>query len=83
MDKKNRLNIIFKILEKLFEAGFTTDKEILKMQMSDITKINGGLSSQELIIVLEIQGEIKNKNLIPYMSGKQIEKKESKLNEKE
>ena len=83
MDKKNRLNIIFKILEKLFDAGFTTDKEILKMQMSDITKINGGLSSQELIIVLEIQEAIKSKNIIPYMSGKQTEKKESKINEKE
>lgn len=81
MDKKNRLNIIFKILEKLFEAGFTTDKEILKMQMSDITKINGGLSSQELIVVLEIQEAIKSKNLIPYMSGKQTEKKEMRKDE--
>lgn len=81
MDKKNRLNIIFKILEKLFEAGFTTDKEILKMQMSDITKINGGLSSQELIVVLEIQEAIKNKQLLPYMSGKQTEKKEMKKDE--
>lgn len=81
MDKKNRLNIIFKILEKLFEAGFTTDKEILKMQMSDITKINGGLSSQELIVVLEIQEAIKNKQLIPYMSGKQTEKKEMRKDE--
>ena len=81
MDKKNRLNIIFKILEKLFDAGFTTDKEILKMQMSDITKINGGLSSQELIVVLEIQEAIKNKRIIPYMSGKQTEKKEMKKDE--
>lgn len=81
MINKNKLNTIFKILEKLFEAGFTTDKEILKMQMSDITKINGGLSSQELIIVLEIQEAIKNKELIPYMSGKKREKKEMKIDE--
>lgn len=81
MINKNKLNMIFKILEKLFEAGFTTDKEILKMQMSDIKKINGGLSSQELIIVLEIQEAIKNKELIPYMSGKQSEKKEMKIDE--
>lgn len=78
MDKKNRLNTIFKIFEKLFEAGFKTDKDILKMQMSDITKINGGLSSQELVYVLEIQDAIKNKKIIPYMSGIEIETKEMK-----
>lgn len=78
MNSKNRLNIIFKILEKLFEAGFKSDKEIIKMQMSDIKKITGGLSSQELNIVLEIQEAIKHKELIPYMSGN---KKEDKKNE--
>lgn len=78
MDKKNRLNTIFKIFEKLFEAGFKTDKDILKMQMSDITKINGGLSSQELVYVLEIQNAIKSKKLIPYMSGIEIDGKEQK-----
>lgn len=81
MNNKNRLNIIFKILEKLFVAGFTTDKAILKMQMNDIKRINGGLSSQELNFVLEIQEAIKNKELIPYMSGKQSEKKEMKKDE--
>lgn len=74
MNSKNKLNIIFKILEKLFEAGFKSDKEIIKMQMSDIKKITGGLSSQELNIVLEIQEAIKKKELITYMSGKQTEK---------
>lgn len=38
MNSKNRLNMIFKILEKLFDAGFKTDKEIIKMQMCDIKK---------------------------------------------
>lgn len=81
MDKKSRLNVIFKILEKLFDAGFNTEKEILKMQMSDIKKINGGLSSQELMIVLELQEAIKNKQLMTYISGKQTEKKEMKKDE--
>ncbi len=78
MNSKNRLNMIFKILEKLFDAGFKTDKEIIKMQMCDVKKISGGLSSQELNIVLEIQEAIKHKELIPYMSGN---KKEDKKNE--
>lgn len=81
MNNKNRLNMIFRIFEKLFEAGFKTDKAILKMQMNDIKRINGGLSSQELNFVLEIQEAIKNKELIPYMSGKQSEKKEMKKDE--
>lgn len=78
MNSKNKLNMIFKILEKLFDAGFKTDKEIIKMQMCDVKKISGGLSSQELNIVLEIQEAIKHKELIPYMS---VNKKEDKKNE--
>lgn len=78
MNSKNRLNMIMKILEKLFDAGFKTDKEIIKMQMCDVKKISGGLSSQELNIVLEIQEAIKHKELIPYMSDN---KKEDKKNE--
>lgn len=76
MNSKNRLNMIFKILEKLFDAGFKTDKEIIKMQMCDIKKISGGLSSQELNIVLEIQEAIKHKELIPYMSGSLCKKEQ-------
>ena len=65
--------------EILEETGILlNDKEIIKMQMCDVKKISGGLSSQELNIVLEIQEAIKHKELIPYMSGN---KKEDKKNE--
>ena len=39
MEAKYNLNLITKTLEKLFKAGFNTDKKILAMQMTDLKKI--------------------------------------------
>lgn len=70
MDNKYSLNTIVKVLEKLFSIGFNDEKSILKMQMSDIKKINGGLSSQEMMIVIDLQEAIRSKQIIPFLSGR-------------
>ncbi|MBQ9024379.1 MAG: hypothetical protein IJ105_04080 [Bacilli bacterium] len=63
-----RLNIIFKVLSKLFSSGYTDEKQIIKMQMSDISNIKGSLSSREIEILIELQEAIKNKTIIKYLS---------------
>ena len=52
MDNKYNLNQITKALEKLFEAGFNTDKKILAMKLEDLIKI-GNLTSSEITIIID------------------------------
>lgn len=73
--EKNSYNNIFKVLEKLFKAGFNDEKDILKMQMNDIEKIDDGLNSQEIKILIDLQNVIKNKRVISFLSGQKLENK--------
>ena len=65
---RNNLNNIVKVLEKLFSIGFCDEKSILKMQLIDIAKIKGGLNSQEVWILIDLQKAIRNKELIKFLS---------------
>ena len=44
------LNQKFKALDKLFEAGFTDEKSILKMQMEDFLKLSLSVISLKEIV---------------------------------
>lgn len=77
MEIKYNLNLITKTLEKLFKAGFNTDKKILAMQMSDLKKIPT-LSSNEIMIIIEFKEAIKNKDIIAFLSGNYEKGNESK-----
>lgn len=68
METKNYLNQITKTLDKLFGAGFNTEKKILAMQLEDLEKINN-LTSSEMMIIIEFKGSIKNKQIIAFLSG--------------
>lgn len=61
-------NQISKTLDKLFSAGFTTDKSILNMQMEDLLKIPS-LTAVETNIIIEFKKAIKNKQIIAFLSG--------------
>lgn len=63
-----RIYRIFKVLDKLFSSGYVDEKQIIKMQMSDISKIKGGLSSKEINILIELQTAIKDKKLFNFLS---------------
>lgn len=71
--EKHNLNQITKTLEKLFDAGFNTDKKILALKLEDLEKISN-LQSSEALIIIEFKKAIKNKNIIAFLSG-QIEEK--------
>ena len=78
MEVKYSLNLITKTLEKLFKAGFNTDKKILAMQMADLKKIPT-LSSAEIMTIIEFKEAIKNKKIIAFLSGNY--EKEMRANE--
>jgi len=77
MEVKYSLNLITKTLEKLFKAGFNTDKKILAMQMADLKKIPT-LSSAEIMTIIEFKEAIKNKKIIAFLSGNYEKGNESK-----
>ncbi len=68
MNSKYNLKQITSTLEKLFDAGFNTEKKILLMKMEDLSKINN-LQSNEPLIIIELKEAIKNKDLIAFFSG--------------
>lgn len=67
MDKKYNLNNIFKALDKLFSAGFTTEKQILNMQLEDLSRLDN-ISNIEINIIIEFKKAIKNKKLVAFLS---------------
>lgn len=68
MNSKYNLNQITKLLEKLFEAGFNTEKKILMMKMEDLSKIKN-LESKDSLIIIELKKAIKDKEIIAFLSG--------------
>lgn len=68
METKYNLSQITKTLEKLFDAGFNTDKKILAMKMEDLVKLPN-LTSNETLIIIEFKTAIKNRDIIAFLSG--------------
>ena len=68
MNSKYNLAQVTKLLEKLFDAGFNTEKKILMMKMEDLGRINNLLSNETLIII-DLKKAIKDKEIIAFLSG--------------
>ena len=68
MENKYNLGQITKTLEKLFGAGFNTDKKILAMKLEDLEKLNN-LTSSEMMIIIDFKRAIKNRQIISFLSG--------------
>lgn len=67
MNKYN-LSQITKVLEKIFKAGFKTEKEILNIKLDDLTRIQD-VNSNEIIILLDLKKAIKNRQIIAFLSN--------------
>lgn len=74
METKYNLSQITKTLEKLFEAGFNTDKKILALKLEDLTMIPN-LQSNETMIIIEFKKAIKDRQIISFLSGFKEKKK--------
>ena len=67
METKSNLNQITKTLDKLFSAGFNTEKKILAMKLEDLEKLDN-LTSSEMMIIIDFKRSIKNKQIIAFLS---------------
>ena len=67
MNKYN-LSQITKVLEKIFKAGFKTEKEILNIGLDDLTKLQD-VNGNEIIILLDLKKAIKNRQIIAFLSN--------------
>ena len=65
METKYNIGQITKTLEKLFEAGFNTDKKILALKLEDLMKIPN-LQNNETMIIIEFKKAVKNKQIIAF-----------------
>ncbi len=79
METKSNLNQITKTLDKLFSAGFNTEKKILAMKLEDLEKLDN-LTSSEMMIIIDFKRSIKNKQVIAFLSG--YKEKGNEKNEK-
>lgn len=79
MNKYN-MNQISKTLEKLFKAGFDTEKKITAIQIEDLQKIQE-ITSVEMNIIIDFKKAIKSKKIVAFFSG--VEKIENKKIETE
>lgn len=78
MNKYN-LGQITKVLEKIFKAGFKTEKDILNIKLDDLTRIQD-VNGNEIIILLDLKKAIKNRQIIAFLSNSE-ETKGGKENE--
>ena len=66
-----------KVLQRLFDAGYGTEKEIVNMAMDEMLALPG-VNVADLCIISELQKSIKANKVISYLSGKQKQGKKRK-----
>lgn len=76
---EKHLNLVTKVLEKIFKAGFITEKDILSIQLDDLVRVPD-INGNEIMIIIELKKAIKNRKIIAFLSGSE-ERKEVKGNE--
>ena len=60
-----------RILNKIFEAGFVTEKDIVAMTMDDILQLTG-VTMADLSIINGLQKSIKTGKLITFLSDGEV-----------
>lgn len=57
-----------RVLNKIFEAGYTDEKEIAAMTMDDILSMQG-ITIADITIINDLQKSIKANKVIPFLGG--------------
>lgn len=65
----------FKVLTKLFEAGFKSEKDFQSINFQNVFRIEG-LTVQDMSIISELQQYTKSNKLYSYLGGMFDEQKE-------
>lgn len=63
---------VIKVLNRIFEAGFTDEKAISAMTMDDILSLQG-VSVADIAVINELQKAIKSGKVLSYLSGSTAE----------
>ena len=66
-----------KVLQRLFDAGYGTEKEIVNMTMDEMLALPG-VNVADLCIISELQKSIKANKVISYLSEKTEAREETK-----
>lgn len=59
-----------KVLNKVFEAGFTDEKAIASMTMDDILSMQGGITVADITLINDLQKSIKSNKVISFLGGR-------------
>lgn len=65
--KKYNINDITKLLQKIFNSGFNTEKSILALELEDLQKIPD-ITSMDILIIIDLKKAIKSKRMIAFLS---------------
>lgn len=76
-DEMGKNQKAIKVLQRLFDAGYGTEKEIVNMAMDEMLALPG-VNVADLCIISELQKSIKANKVISYLSGKKEVKEETK-----
>ena len=76
-DEMGKNQKAIKVLQRLFDAGYGTEKEIVNMTMDEMLVLPG-VNVADLCIISELQKSIKANKVISYLSGKKEVKEETK-----
>ena len=66
-----------KVIQRLFDAGYGTEKEIVNMTIDEILALSG-VNVADLCIISELQKSIKTNKVISYLSKKTEAREETK-----
>ena len=59
---------VLRVMNKLFDAGYVTEKEMTSLTIKDLTEIKG-LTVPEIVEVAKLQDAVKANRVISYISG--------------
>lgn len=71
-----------KVLTKLNESGYNTEKQLLSLTMEDILKING-ITISDISTIIEFQKSVKAHRFFSYLGEHLNHTESSKINEEE
>ena len=76
-DEMGKNQKAIKVLQRLFDAGYGTEKEIVNMAMDEMLALPG-VNVEDLCIISELQKSIKANKVISYLSEKTEAREETK-----
>ena len=59
---------VIRVMNRVFESGFTDEKSVSGMSMDDILELSG-ITVSDIVIINELQKAVKANKVLSYLSG--------------